>query len=141
MKKESTNNPRNLSLANKEYLQKYGENLSYTTKHAKWINTPDEHEDYPGQALVTRNKEVIHQWAEERKAKPATVPGTEHNQRPGVLRFDFPGYGGRELQKISWAEWFKSFDSRELVFMFQENLKNGRQSNFFHMDSPFREHD
>jgi hypothetical protein len=35
----------------------------------------------------------------------------------------------------------KTFKKRKLVFLFQEHMKNGKQSNFFHMDSPFREHD
>jgi hypothetical protein len=42
---------------------------------------------------------------------------------------------------VSWVEWFKSFDDRKLVFVYQEKLKDGTQSNFFHLDSPLREHD
>jgi hypothetical protein len=140
-KKEIKAKAQNLTREDREYLEKYGEKLSSTTKNAKWINGPKEHEDYPGQALVTRNKEVIRQWAEERQAQPATVPGTEHEKHLGVLQFDFPGYGGRDLAKVSWDDWFKAFDKRKLAFMFQENQKSGRPSNFFHMDSPFREKD
>lgn len=77
--------------------------------------------------------------AEERKATPATVPGTEHGGRPGVLRFDFPGYGGHELQHIGWDEWVRSFDERQLVFVFQERKANGDTSNFFILDSPERD--
>jgi hypothetical protein len=82
-----------------------GDLLSRSTLRAKWIESPDEHEDYPGQTLATRNHDVIRRWAEERQAQPATVPGTEHDGRPGVLTFDFPGYGGERLQSISWDEW------------------------------------
>ncbi|MBX6341750.1 MAG: hypothetical protein IRY97_04775 [Thermomicrobiaceae bacterium] len=103
------------------------------------MTSPDEHEDHPGQTLATRSHEVIKRWAEERNATPATVPGTEHGNRPGVLRFDFPGYGGQELQHISWDDWFTTFDERNLVFLFQEHMKNGNQSNFFRFDSPERE--
>jgi len=107
----------------------------------KWINTPNEHEDHWGQALATRNHEVIKKWAAQRQATPATVPGTEHEGRPGVLRFNFPGYGGQSLQEISWDDWFQTFETRQLTFIYQEHLKNGRLSNFFKMDSPYREHE
>jgi hypothetical protein len=112
-----------------------------TLKSAKWIRSTNEHEDRQGQSLATRSHDVIKKWAKERKAAPATVPGTEHGERPGVLRFDFPDYGGSELQKIDWDYWFKSFDNRKLVFQYQEHMKNGRQSNFFRLNSPEREGD
>ncbi len=118
-----------------------GPKASYTARHAHWISSPNEHEDHPGESLATRNHEVIRKWAEERKAEPATVSGTSHDGRPGVLRFDFPGYGGQELEHISWDDWFKSFDDRKLIFLYQEHLRDGRMSNFFHLDSPGREHD
>ena len=55
------------------------------------------------------------QWARERDAAPATIEGTGPGDRPGVLRFDFPGFGeGRELKHISWEEWFQPFDERSV---------------------------
>lgn len=107
--------------------------------YAKWIRSLNDHEDRKGQSLATRNHDVIRKWAQERKAKPATIEGTEHNDRPGVLRLDFPGYGGQKLKKIDWDYWFKSFDTRHLVFQFQEHLRSGRQSNFFKLNNPKRE--
>ncbi|HSK09059.1 MAG TPA: hypothetical protein VK911_05760, partial [Vicinamibacterales bacterium] len=105
-----------------------------------WIESPDQHAARPGQTLATRNHDVIRQWAEERGAVPATVAGTEHGDRLGVLRFDFP-YGGKSegLQQVEWDEWFRTFDERNLVFLFQEQLRSGRQSNFFKLDNPDRE--
>lgn len=105
----------------------------------KWIETTKEHEGHAGESLATKNHDVIKHWAEDRGAKPATVPGTEHNGRPGVLRFDFPGYGGQSLEEVSWDDWFKSFDERDLTFLYQEHLKNGNQSNFFRLENPNRE--
>jgi hypothetical protein len=105
----------------------------------KEIKSPQEHEDYAGQTLATRSHEVIERWAQERGAVPATVPGTEHDGHPGVLRFDFPGYGGQDLQHISWEDWFRAFDERNLTFKFQEHKKDGAQSNFFQFDNPNRE--
>jgi hypothetical protein len=129
--------PAGVSDDDKKYLKKFGDQLSDSTRRAKWINSPDEHADHDGQSLVTRNHDVIVKWAEDRGAKPATVAGTEHGDRVGVLRFDFEG--GDRLQEVSWDEWFRTFDERNLVMLFQENLKSGNQSNFFRFDNPERE--
>lgn len=96
-------------------------------------------ENKPGATLLTRNHDIIQRWAAARGAQPAAVPGSQYDGRPGVLRFDFPGYGGRELQHISWDNWFRSFDERDLAFVYQETQKDGTPSNFFRFDSPHRE--
>ncbi len=121
------------------FLKEHADELSRTTQRARWIHAPDEHEGHAGETLATRSHEVIQHWAEERKGAPATVPGTEHGDRLGVLRFNFPGYGGDKLQEVSWDEWFKTFDDRQLVFLFQEHKSSGDQSNFFRFDSPDRD--
>ena len=139
MAKLKDKTPENISKEDKNYLDKNAEKLSDSTQYAKWISSPDDHADHDGQSLVTRNHEVIKKWAEARDAKPSTVPGTEHGDHVGVLRFNFPGYGGDRLEEISWDDWFKTFDDRDLVFLYQEKLKNGNQSNFFRFDNPNRE--
>jgi hypothetical protein len=101
--------------------------------------TPGDREERKRRTLATRNHDVIKRWAQEGKAVPATVPGTEHGGRPGVLRLDFPGYGGRDLKKISWADWLGVFDSRKLTFLFQEHKRDGSESNFFRLNSPDHE--
>lgn len=123
------------------YMEQHGDRLSDTTRRAKWVGSTGEHEDRAGQTLATRDHDVIRQWAEERQARPATIPGGRRYEegRPGVLRFDFPGYGGQALEDVSWDEWFASFDGRDLVFLYQEHLKSGQRSNFFKFDSPHRE--
>lgn len=131
---------KNVTPEEAQFIADHADQLSKTTQRAKWLHSPQEHEDKPGQSLATRSHEVIQYWAEERGGRPATVPGTEHEDRPGVLRFNFPDFGGRELKEVSWDEWFRSFDERELVFVFQEHMRNGTQSNFFRFDSPHREH-
>lgn len=85
----------------------------------------------PGETLATRIPAVIQRWAVERGAVPATVPGTEHEGRPGVLALDFPGFKEKGLQPISWEEWFKTFQARHLWFLYQERLRDGRPSNFY----------
>lgn len=122
-----------------DYLKRHAEGLSDSTTRAKWIDDVNDHADHDGQTLATRNHDVIMQWAEQRKAVPATVEGSTHAGRPGVLRFDFPGYSEGRLEKIDWDQWFSTFDERDLVMLFQENLSDGKQSNFFRFDSPNRE--
>ena len=108
-------------------------------RYAKTISSSKDHEDHHGQTLLTRDHEVIKHWAEKRKAKPATVPGSEHQGHAGVLRFDFPGYGGQSLEHISWEDWFRTFDERELNFIYQEHKSDGHESNFFRLENPNRE--
>ncbi len=72
-----------------------GPGTSKSLKYSQEITSPDDDPERPGRSLVTTSHEVIRQWAEERDARPATVPGTEHDDHLGVLRFDFPGYGGK----------------------------------------------
>jgi hypothetical protein len=129
----------NLTKEDREFLAKHGDQLSDSTRRAKWIHALDEHADRDGQTLATRSPEVIRAWAEERGGRPATVPGTEHDGRPGVLRFDFGGGDNDRLQEISWDDWFRTFQERNLVFLFQEKKADGSQSNFFRLDNPERE--
>jgi hypothetical protein len=107
-------------------------------KYSQVIDAPGEHEEREGRSLVTRNHDAIRQWAEARDATPATVPGSRHDGHVGVLRFDFPGYGGADLEKIDWDEWFRAFDERELNFIYQEHRSDGRDSNFFRLENPDR---
>jgi Rho termination factor, N-terminal domain len=116
-----------------------GGSSSKSLRYSQEIRSVDDRPDRPGRSLVTTNHEVIMRWARARGGTPATAPGTEHDGRPGVLRFDFPGYGGRALQPISWDQWFRSFDERGLNFLYQEQTSNGRQSNFFVLENPARE--
>jgi hypothetical protein len=87
----------------------------------------------PGKSDTIRDHGAIRAWAEARGARPATVPGTEHDGHLGVLRFDFPGYGGEDLQQVSWDEWFDAFDQRNVEFLYQDRKKDGNQSNFFRL--------
>ena len=120
-----------------QFLAEHAGELSESTQRAKWIESTDEHADHDGQTLATRNPQVIQAWADARGARPATSPGGDP-ERPRVLRFDFPDYD-RGLQEVPWEAWLRTFDERELVFVYQENMKAGNQSNFFRLDSPERE--
>jgi hemerythrin superfamily protein len=119
------------------WMKEHAGELSKSTARAKWIHAPGEGPDHDGQTLATRSPEVIRAWAEARKATPATSPGGDV-ERPRVLRFDFPGYD-KNLQEVSWDAWLGTFQERDLVFVFQETMKAGNQSNFFLLDNPERE--
>lgn len=79
----------------------------------------------------TSDHEVIRKWAEERGAKPAVVKGTGGKGDIGMLRLDFPGYGGGEsLEHISWDDWFDKFEKRNLALVYQDETGKGEKSNF-----------
>jgi hypothetical protein len=80
---------------------------------------------------VTFDPEVIRKWAEERGAQPSCVRGTGGEGDLGMLRLDFPGYSGEEsLEHISWDEWFKKFEERQLALVYQDETSTGEKSNF-----------
>jgi len=115
-----------------------GEETSRSLKYSQEITSPEQEPERAGRSLATSSHEVIRQWAEQRGAVPATVEGTEHGDHLGVLRFDFGGDSDR-LRRVSWEEWFETFDARRLNFIYQEERSDGRQSNFFRLESPNRE--
>ena len=119
------------------FLEKHGDELSRSTQRAYWIHSPDDKPERDGQTLATRSADVIRAWAEARGGRPATTPRGDP-ERPRVLRFDFPGYD-KGLQPVSWEAWLGTFEERGLVFLYQETMKAGNQSNFFRLDSPERE--
>ncbi|MCP3783595.1 SAP domain-containing protein [Micromonospora sp. A3M-1-15] len=117
-----------------------GPQTSKSIKYAQEVTSVDDEPERPGRSLVTTDHEVIRRWAEARKGLPTTVDGTEHDGHAGVLRFDFPSNGREQrLREISWEEWFRAFDERRLNFIYQEERSDGKQSNFFRLESPDRE--
>jgi hypothetical protein len=115
-----------------------GPEASSSLQYSQEVTSTDEEPEREGRSLATTHHEVIRQWAEERDGRPATVPGTEHEGRLGVLRIDF-GKETEGLQEVSWDEWFETFDERGLNFIYQETRTDGDQSNFFRLENPNRE--
>ncbi|MGM0929248.1 MAG: Rho termination factor N-terminal domain-containing protein [Actinomycetota bacterium] len=115
-----------------------GPESSDSLKYSQEVTSADDEPERQGRSLVTTHHEVIKQWAEARDATPATVSGTEHDEHLGVLRFDFGG-DSDNLQHVSWDAWFKTFDERQLNFIYQEERSDGQQSNFFRLENPGRE--
>lgn len=82
---------------------------------------------------VTIDHDEIRHWVEERGGKPAHVKGTGENGDPGILRIEFPNapYAKDEnLEPISWHEWFRKFDERQLAFVYEERTAEGQISYF-----------
>jgi hypothetical protein len=115
-----------------------GDQTSRSLQYSQEITSPDDDPERAGRSLATTSHEVIRRWAEERDGVPATVEGTEHGDHLGVLRFDFGGDSDR-LRHVSWEEWFDTFDTRKLNFLYLEERKDGNQSTFFRLESPDRE--
>src|SRR4051794_11633764 len=115
-----------------------GSESSKSLKYSQEVTSPDDEPERAGRSLATTSHEVIRQWAEARGGRPATVEGTEHGDRLGVLRFDF-GDDTPKLRQVSWDEWFRTFDERRLNFLYQEEPSDGRQSTFFRLENPERE--
>jgi hypothetical protein len=117
---------------------RHGDASSSSLKYSQEITSTEDEPEREGRSLATTHHEVIRQWAEERGGTPATVEGTEHGDHLGVLRIDFGGDDSK-LRKVSWEEWFKTFDDRRLNFIYQEQRTDGSQSNFFRLENPERE--
>src|SRR5688500_5882577 len=83
------------------------------------------------EAKVTTDHIEIRKWVEERNGRPARVKGTDKGETGGLLRIDYPGFSGEErLETITWEEFFDAFESNNLAFLYQEELKGGKESRF-----------
>jgi hypothetical protein len=117
-----------------------GRSTSRSVRSSQLISSLQDRPERPGRSLVTTNHDVIRRWARERGAKPATISGTERAGRAGVLTFNMPGYReSSRIREITWDQWFHTFDLRRLNLIYQEQMRDGRQSNFFRTESPDRE--
>lgn len=83
------------------------------------------------ESKITIDHNVIKKWVTDRGGKPSTVKGTA-NGGVGMLRINFPGFGKEAaLEEISWDDFFKKFDEKNLAFLYQEKTKDGKESRFF----------
>jgi hypothetical protein len=117
---------------------RHGEASSSSLKYSQEVTSTEDEPEREGRSLATTHHQVIRQWAEERGGVPATVEGTGHGDHLGVLRIDFGGENSG-LRRVSWEEWFNTFDDRGLNFIYQEQRADGKQSNFFRLENPERE--
>ncbi len=95
-----------------------------------------------GKSGRTTDHEIIRRWIEERGGSPAAVKATEKGNDPGLLRINFPGYSGENrLEDISWDEFFKKFDEKNLEFLYQDETRDGEMSRFWKFVSREGEHE
>ena len=81
------------------------------------------------EAKTTTDHDEIRAWAEKRGGSPASVHDTGRSGEPGILRLDFDP-ADKELEPISWDEFFKKFDDERLAFLFQDKAADGSLSRF-----------
>lgn len=82
------------------------------------------------ESKITADHQVVRKWAEERGGVPSVVKGTG-GKEGGILRFDFPPVGTKpNLEKISWEDFFKIFENKNLALLYQEKTRTGEQSRF-----------
>lgn len=138
----ATDSPPGTNAEDRKFIERHGSKLSKSTLRAKWTHRTSDEPDRNGQTLATRSREVIQDWAERRDAVPATATRGPDGE-PRTLRFDFGGErgngGSSRLEEIGWDDWFRVFEARKLVFLYQERRRDGSDSNFFRLDNPTRE--
>lgn len=82
------------------------------------------------ESKISTDHETVRKWAEQRGGVPSMVKGTGE-KGVGIIRFDFPPLGTKEnLEHISWEEFFKIFESKDLALLYQEKTKEGEESRF-----------
>jgi hypothetical protein len=81
------------------------------------------------EAQVTTDHRTIRKWVEDRGGVPTSVEGTGRKDQPGVLRIDFEPED-KELDPISWDDFFAKFDREKLAFLYQDETNDGKVSRF-----------
>ena len=72
-------------------------------------------------AETTTDHNEIRKWAERHGGKPAAVDKTHRGDDVGIIRIMFPKAPHSEHQhlvEISWDEFFKEFDERDLALLY-----------------------
>lgn len=88
-------------------------------------------------AKTTTNHDEIRNWVEKRGGHPAVVAATENKSGGGLLRIDYDEPGGNDddrLHRISWDEFFKTFDDSDIAFLYDPE-SDSRFSKFVQKES------
>lgn len=80
-------------------------------------------------SYTTTDHDVIREWVEARDGRPAVVESTEDADSSGVLRIDFRDEK-QSLDDVDWDSFFRTFDDRQLAFVYQEQTNDGAPSRF-----------
>lgn len=86
-------------------------------------------------ARATIDHDEIRRWIESRQGHPSVVRATEGTRKgsAGLLRVDF-GEPEESLEQISWDDFFDTFDSNDLAFLYQDENQS-RFHKFVRRDS------
>lgn len=82
-------------------------------------------------ATKTTDHDTIRRWAEERGGHPATVAATREGEDAGILRIDFESTESEGLERITWEQFFETFEDSKLAFLYQHETEGGQTSRFF----------
>ncbi len=75
-------------------------------------------------AEVTTDHDTIRKWAEGKGGKPAAVKRTHKGDDVGIIRIMFPDNPQSEhdaLVEISWDEFFREFEERQLALLYDKS--------------------
>ncbi len=110
------------------------------TAASKAITGPGQHEDFPGQLLVTRHHGAIREWARARRARPVIHEHSEGSDRVPDVSLALPGDPRDDTAApVSWERWLDTFTVADLRFIYREHTSDGELSTFFRFDTSSRE--
>ena len=72
---------------------------------------------------TTTDHDAIRRWAESKGGKPAAVDRTHSDKDVGLIRIMFPDAPNshhENLVEITWEEFFKEFEERQLALILDE---------------------
>jgi hypothetical protein len=82
---------------------------------------------------ATTDRETIRQWVSERGGMPSMLRRTNHAAEDTLL-INFPNDGSDEPAiDISWADFFRHFDDRNLAFIYQESLPDAEDAQVYQL--------
>ena len=92
----------------------------------------------------TKDHKTIRNWARTRRAIPASTRGYADGV-PAVLSFIIPGanWHNRNLDAVTWEDFFAKFDLLDLAFVFQEITSTGEKSTLneiLQRETPIQDH-
>ena len=75
-------------------------------------------------AEATTDHDTIRKWVESKGGKPAAVDRTHKGGDVGLIRIMFPDSPQSEhgsLVEISWDEFFKEFEAKDLALLYEKD--------------------
>lgn len=84
-------------------------------------------------SVCTTDRDTIRRWVEKRRGRPAAIRARSRGDYEAAPpRIDFPEYRSTGvLRRISWDEFFRKFEEKQLAFVYQDETPTGEMSRFF----------